>query len=381
MDELENTGEVSQSATNSAPPVSDENGSEYRPRPARPFAPRGADEKQAARGRKSYLKHRDRILRESRVKYKKAERTPEWRAASHDRMSLAKKRDWKKMPSSKRHKALEGFEAERAMQQAKAAARRLELAWEIIKRRYAGVPFNDIVQSTGLNVKVVNAILRMVDAPEGNPYICDRTETFTRGSAISLMQSLGYTSPEFARVLKSRDPDFRERRTTIWYTGRQKKLAPFETELCRNLRTDVARKLLADATVNGLSNLDSYDRSRLLVTLFPRLNREYKLLLETLPSLRLLGIAEATEKGLANFVIERAAEEESNFELLLRWLPGRKSDSGAQPFNQDELALLRNFAGPDLLAFLLFVTPDCEASTQRISAGRISICAIVCSRG
>lgn len=139
--------------------------------------------------------------------------------------------------------------------------------------------------------------------------------------------------------------------------------------------------MLADATVNGLSNLDSYDRSRLLVTLFPRLNREYKLLLETLPSLRLLGIAEATEKGLANFVIERAAEEESNFELLLRWLPGRKSDSGAQPFNQDELALLRNFAGPDLLAFLLFVTPDCEASTQRISAGRISICAIVCSRG
>jgi integrase/recombinase XerD len=33
--------------------------------------------------------------------------------------------------------------------------------------------------------------------------------------------------------------------------------------------------------------------------------------------------------------------------------PGRKSDSGAQPFNQDELTLLRKSAGPDLLAFLL----------------------------
>jgi integrase len=33
--------------------------------------------------------------------------------------------------------------------------------------------------------------------------------------------------------------------------------------------------------------------------------------------------------------------------------PGRKSDSGAQPFKLDELTLLRNFAGPDLLAFLL----------------------------
>lgn len=33
--------------------------------------------------------------------------------------------------------------------------------------------------------------------------------------------------------------------------------------------------------------------------------------------------------------------------------PGRKPGSGAQPFNQDELTLLRNFAGPDLLSFLL----------------------------
>ncbi len=33
--------------------------------------------------------------------------------------------------------------------------------------------------------------------------------------------------------------------------------------------------------------------------------------------------------------------------------PGRKSDSGAQPFNQDELTQLRKSAGPDLLSFLL----------------------------
>jgi integrase/recombinase XerD len=33
--------------------------------------------------------------------------------------------------------------------------------------------------------------------------------------------------------------------------------------------------------------------------------------------------------------------------------PGRKPDSGAQPFNQDQLTLLRKSAGPDLLSFLL----------------------------
>jgi integrase len=33
--------------------------------------------------------------------------------------------------------------------------------------------------------------------------------------------------------------------------------------------------------------------------------------------------------------------------------PGRKADSGAQPFNQDELTQLRAYAGTDLLAFLI----------------------------
>jgi integrase/recombinase XerD len=60
--------------------------------------------------------------------------------------------------------------------------------------------------------------------------------------------------------------------------------------------------------------------------------------------------------------------------------PGRKSDSGAQPFNQDQLTLLRNVAGPDLLAFLVlrhtalrgFDATDLRWSDLDLSDGMLS---------
>jgi integrase len=60
--------------------------------------------------------------------------------------------------------------------------------------------------------------------------------------------------------------------------------------------------------------------------------------------------------------------------------PGRKSDGGAQPFNQDEPTLMRKSAGPDLLSFLLlrhtglrgFDATDLRWSDLDLSDGMLS---------
>jgi hypothetical protein len=308
MSDSENTGEFLQDATNSATPMS-------------------ADKKQAARGRKSYLKHRDRILGDLRAKYQKPERSLEWKAESHNRRSFAAKLHQKNLGERERQRQQEILSAGRDKMIAEAETDRLENQWDAMKLRLDGAEYETIISSYG-SFNKINRWFRDADIPEGNPCKYDRAYAFTRGSAISLMPSIGCTSPEFARLLKSRDPRFRERRTIIWFNGKEKKLVPWEAKLCIALRKDVAAKLLADETVRGLSPLEDYNRSRVLVTLFPGLKREHKLVLETLPAVRLFlrATPNATEKHIANFIIERAREEKrgdlagSDFRLLLRWL-------------------------------------------------------------
>jgi hypothetical protein len=296
----------------------------YTPRPPRPFTPRSGSGKLARYKHDRYLANRDRILGDlhaESMKSPKKERTPAWKAKSHKRRSTAAKRHWKKMPAAKRQNALRALDAGRAVQAAEYAEQRRP--WEIIKRRLGGEEYNTLVKLFG--PKPVQYCLRGADIPKGKLCLYDRARPFTRGSGTALQKSLGFTKAEFAQRIA-----IRERRVAIWLTKPDNHLERSEAIKCADLRDKVAKKLLSDDRIRGLSHLDSYSRANVLFTVFPNLKSEYKLLLEIIPEVRafLKGRESACEEEqLGNFVFDGAQRETRgelsghDFRVLLRWLP------------------------------------------------------------
>jgi len=125
---------------------------------------------------------------------------------------------------------------------------------------------------------------------------------------------MGYA--EFAALISSAEHTVRARRVEIWLTGASKRLDPAEARSCVEWRDKIAAKLLAREPTGR----DAYDRSSLLLALFPRLKSEYHLILMALPDLRSLvrDNSEVDEKAIADFFIRKDTPVSKR---LLLWLP------------------------------------------------------------
>jgi len=302
-----------------------ESASGYQPAPPRPFKSRGGTGKHAAYKHGWYLENRQRILlgrHAKSAKSPKKQRTPEWKARSHKRRSIAAKRHWKKMSATARQKALGILAVGRSLKQAQYSDRRRH--WEAVRARLEGASFNTIVAQIGPSLKSVNYCFRSTDLPKGKRYIFHRGHPFTRGDGTQLRESLGLACHEFAQRV-----GVRERRPMIWLTKPQNHLWPPEALRCMIFRRAVADRLLAGSTRSALRGYDAYDRRAVLMALFPSLRMEYKLLLETIPDLRrfLLDHPSCSEEEIAKFALQQAQRETNGelqsrgFRFLLWWLP------------------------------------------------------------
>jgi hypothetical protein len=269
-----------------------------------------------------YLDHREERLKYQRDKYvPRPKRTPEQIAQSRKKGGRTLKRRWKTYSPAKRRKISSGLRKGQATQQQRAKNRIIEKGWEILKRRLRGVAPTQIYTETKSSSNFVNDVLRKFEVPKGKQgFLFSRGHAFTRGQGTQIRLSLGLNDSAFGELIDIQRETAKERARRIdsWYTKPKNKLLVSEARKCEELLYRVASTFLATEK----SGSDSYNRSAVLLALFPRLKTEYQLLLGALPDLRICMKSgePVDEQSIARFFLGKAFDE-SRLNALVHWLP------------------------------------------------------------
>jgi hypothetical protein len=286
----------------------------YQPLPPREFRSRGSSDKRAAYKHQNYLKHRVRILTDRHAESAKKPKTPRT-TQQRKRMSAAKKRSWQEMSEASKSLASRGLKAGRDKQAEMHADRRRELGWPIIKQRLENVGVRVLKSKFG---RIVYPVLAEVGLTKRKQFYMDRGGVFTRGAATDLRVSLGDVAAEFAARISTPDNKVRAARPLHWLTDPDKSVE--EAPLCIALRDRLATELLGKETIRRASPRDRYSRPAMLVTLFPHIRSECKLLVEVMHRLSAFlkrHDGEAREKQIVSVVIEAGRK----FRTILYWFP------------------------------------------------------------
>ena len=248
----------------------------------------------------------------------------ELRLTSRQRMSAAKKRDWReRMSPAAKAAAMGGLKKGWERKVARHAEERQEWAWDAIRLYLQGNNRRQIIQQCPkATLKTLATVFRDVGLPLSRKGLYDRGNLFTRRDGSTLQKALGYTTSEFATKIGER-----KRLPAIWLSAQAKALNPPVAKKCVALRNEIANVLLTRDTRTVGNKFDQYNRKEVVLSLYPNLRGEYKELLATISEFRNLLIKSeppVPHCRIASFVFQQArakSAQRGDFRFMLCWLP------------------------------------------------------------
>lgn len=237
------------------------------------------------------------------------------------RMRRQGRKIWSRIPKEKQEKIRSHLRTRRGKPRAESFTQTGPgKTWDIVQLRTDGYTYQDIEEKIGTNWRTVHHRCQSLGFPSGRRLQFDWGQPFSWGDQRKLRKASGLTADEFAAQVGVLPVQL----------GRHPESQHVDAALAKKVigwREIRVRALLSRPL--GRRRLEGYRVDSAIETFYPGLRRQYRLLVETSPELRIFlnENAAATIRELADHLAAKAQEETASrstrrpFRDLLLWLP------------------------------------------------------------